>query len=138
MDSPQTARGLEIMAEVYGTTFGLDEAALVTSPPVSKALVEATVEHLFANVWGRSALSIRDRRLVTMGITAAMGRDDLLELQLLGALANGELDEQQVGELILQIAHYAGWPMAAVAIKGAERAVARDRATPDQTQADGA
>jgi 4-carboxymuconolactone decarboxylase len=127
MDRARREHGLEVMAQVYGTTFGVDEASLAAAPPVSRALTETTVDHLFADVWGRPALSIRDRRLVVMGITAAMGRDDLLELQLVGALANGELDEEQVGELIHQIAHYAGWPMAAVAIRGAERAVARHK-----------
>jgi 4-carboxymuconolactone decarboxylase len=127
MDTTRRAHGLEVMAQVYGTTFGVDESSLASRAPVSKLLTETTVDHLFADVWARPALSIRDRRLVVMGITAALGRDDLLELQLVGALANGELDEEQVGELINQIAHYAGWPLASVAVRGAERAVARHR-----------
>jgi 4-carboxymuconolactone decarboxylase len=123
----QRQYGLEMMKQVYGTTFGMSDEALTSAPPVSKPLVEATVDHLFANVWGATALSVRDRRLVTMGITAALGRDDLLELQLGGALANGELDEEQIGEMVNHIAHYAGWPMASVAIRGAERAVAKHK-----------
>jgi 4-carboxymuconolactone decarboxylase len=111
------------MVEVYGTTFGTSEESIANAPPVLKPLIEETVDQVFA-VWDRSELSIRDRRLVTMGITAALGRDELFELQLIGALKNGELDETQIGEMILHIAYYLGWPLASRAIAGAQRAVA--------------
>jgi 4-carboxymuconolactone decarboxylase len=120
----QRRRGLELMEAVYGSTFGLTETSPDSARPVSKPLVESTVDHLFPDVWGRSALSVRDRRLVTLGVTGSQGRADLVELQLFGALVHEELTEEQIGELVLHLAHYAGWPCATAVAEGAQRAIA--------------
>ena len=125
--SDRRLRGLEVMEAVYGQRFVSPEAP-DEGPAVSRPLVQHTTDHLFPEVWDRSALSIRDRRLLTMGVTGAFGRADLVELQLLGALKAGELDEEQVGELVLHIAYYAGWPNAAAFHEGAVRAVEAFRA----------
>jgi alkylhydroperoxidase/carboxymuconolactone decarboxylase family protein YurZ len=118
-------RGLAAMVEVYGTAFGMDGDPLAEAPPHARPFFESTVDHLFADVWARPGLSIRDRRLVTIGVTAMLGRADLIELQIAGALENGELDETQIGELVLHLAHYAGWPNAVAVSEGATRALAR-------------
>jgi len=115
------------MEAVYGQRFVSPEQPDI-APPVSRPLVQHTTDHLFPEVWGRSALSIRDRRLLTMGVTGALGRADLVELQLLGALKAGELDEEQIGELVLHLAYYAGWPCATAFHDGAKRAVEKFRA----------
>jgi alkylhydroperoxidase/carboxymuconolactone decarboxylase family protein YurZ len=101
MDERRRA-GLAKLEEVYGDTRGLEEA----DTPYARA----TVEHLFGEVWARDGLSVRDRRLLTLGVVAALGRTDLAETQLAGALRAGDLDEGQVGEVVLHLAHYAGWP----------------------------
>jgi 4-carboxymuconolactone decarboxylase len=124
--SDNRTRGLEVMEAVYGQRF-VSEEAPDTGPAVSRPLVQHTTDHLFPEVWGRSTLSIRDRRLLTMGVTGALGRADLVELQLLGALTARELDEEQIGELVLHMAYYAGWPNAAAFHEGAVRAVERFR-----------
>jgi alkylhydroperoxidase/carboxymuconolactone decarboxylase family protein YurZ len=38
-----------------------------------------------------------------------LGRGDLLEVPLRGALANGELTDDQLRELALHLHYYAGW-----------------------------
>ena len=45
-----------------------------------------------------------------MGAVAAMGRGELWELQLRGALANGEVTADQAQEMVLHMVHYIGWP----------------------------
>jgi 4-carboxymuconolactone decarboxylase len=115
-------RGLDAMEAVYGTRF-VDEGAPETARPASRPLLEHTTDHLFPEVWSRSALSIRDRRLLTMGLSISAGRPDLVELQLLGGLRAGELDEEQIGELVLHVAYYAGWPRAVGFHEGALRAL---------------
>ena len=122
-------RGLRAMDEVYGTAFGMDGTSFAEAPPESKPFFESTVDHLFGEIWARSALSIRDRRLLTIGATAAMGRADLIELQVAGALVQGELDEEQIGELVLHLAHYAGWPNGVAVHEGAKRALDAHRLT---------
>jgi 4-carboxymuconolactone decarboxylase len=118
--------GLEKLVEVYGDDLGfagrLDELT-----PEGGPMMEETIDHLFAAIWARPGLSVRDRRLVTIGYTASLGRADLLETQMIGALKNGELDAEQLGELVLHLAYYAGWPNATSVQAAANAAVAAVR-----------
>ena len=97
------AAGRAKMQEVYG--FNVDPDT------VEGPYVDVTVDHLFGAIWTREALSIRDRRLVTIGVLAAQGKDDLCEIQFGAALERGEFDEEQLRELVLHLAHYIGWPL---------------------------
>ncbi len=113
------AEGLAKMEEVYG--FSVDPAT------VEGPYVDATVDHLFGEIWTRDALPVRDRRMVTIGVLAALGQAGLLEIQFRSALANGELDEEQVRELVLHLAHYVGWPLSTGANQAAEKVIAQRR-----------
>lgn len=95
-------RGKEIMTRVYGKSF-------IQSTTVNLPFINETVNHLFADIWSRPELSIRDRRLLVIGATAALGRADLLQVQLTGALKNKEMTIEQLQEVVLQLAYYVGW-----------------------------
>jgi 4-carboxymuconolactone decarboxylase len=77
--------------------------------------LDATIEHLFAEVWARSGLGVRERRLVTLTILMGLGNEMALRLHLAAAMKSGDLSDQEIDELVLHVAHYAGWPAAAVA-----------------------
>jgi 4-carboxymuconolactone decarboxylase len=77
--------------------------------------VEATVDHLFADVWSRPGLSVRDRRLVTLVVLIQLGNESVLRLHLAATMRQQQLSDLEIDELILHVAHYAGWPGAAVA-----------------------
>ena len=70
-------------------------------------------------------LSVRDRRLMVFGIAASLGRADLIEVQLLGALRNGEIEPAQVDEIVLHLAYYVGWPQTSPIQQGASAALAK-------------
>jgi 3-hydroxyisobutyrate dehydrogenase-like beta-hydroxyacid dehydrogenase len=95
-------RGLEMMDRVYGPGYSAGMAR-----DGSPLLVDV-VAHLFADVWSRPQLTVRERRLLVMGATAALGRGDLLAVQLRGAVANGELGPVQLAELPLALTYYVG------------------------------
>jgi 4-carboxymuconolactone decarboxylase len=84
---------------------------------------------LFGDVWARPGLGAGERRLITIGVLAAQGNVDLIEVQLSAALANGELSELQVREIVIHLAHYAGWATAAKVNNIAEEVIARFRDT---------
>ena len=46
------------------------------------------------------------------------------------ALANGELTEDQVREIVVHLAHYVGWPLATDLSAAAERVIARRNPSP--------
>jgi len=80
-----------------------------------EVFLDATIEHLFGAVWSRPALGVRERRLITLTILMGLGNEMTLRLHLGAAMKSGDLSDAEIDELILHVAHYGGWPQAAVA-----------------------
>ena len=100
-DLPEKRRiGLEKMEEVYG--FDMTDGA--------GDFFAITADHLFADIWTRPGLSDRDRRLLLIGLLAGSGGHDVLTIQIPAAYAAGELDDEQLREIVIFLCHYAGWP----------------------------
>ena len=99
-------RGLAVFEQVMGF-----------KPPAlpGDVFLDATLDHLFAEVWARPGLSERDRRLVTLTVLICLGHEATLKLHLGAALRTGQLTDAEIDELVLHVAHYGGWPVAAVA-----------------------
>ena len=115
------SKGIAKMQEVYG--FSVDPA-VIPGPYVA-----FTVDHLFGEVWTRSELGIRDRRLMTIGVLAALGQSKLVEIQFQSALDREELTEEQVRETVVHLAHYIGWPLSTGVNEVAERVIAKRHRT---------
>lgn len=86
-------------------------------------------DHLTAMAWGvwarEGALSSRDRSLLVLAMTAALGRMDEFALHA-GAQAQTGVTDDELDELLFQIAAYCGAP-AGVAAKRALLAVRAER-----------
>ena len=96
------AKGVEMYEKVLGRPEPADKPL--------EGLREHAVNHLFAKIWGDGALSIRDRRLVTLALLAAQGRPDQLRSHLVGARTGDDpLSEEEIIALMIHVAHYAGW-----------------------------
>ncbi|MHA5048180.1 NAD(P)-binding domain-containing protein [Streptomyces sp. SD15] len=117
-DEDPLQRGLAMMDKVYGPGFS------ATMPEELDPYTSETVQHLFGDIWSRPGLSVRDRRLLVMGATAALGRADLMQIQVQGALTNQELTKDQLGEAVLHLAFYVGWGNATSAQRSVSAAVA--------------
>jgi 4-carboxymuconolactone decarboxylase len=115
-DSTRRERGLEKIAEVY--------AGDVVTPPEGYAFTDIMLEQLFAEVWSRDVLSIRDRRILLMGIIAEKGETMTFGIQAKAALKRGELTPEELRELLLMIAQYAGYPRAAALLPVIEQKIA--------------
>ncbi len=70
-----------------------------------------TADHLFADIWTRPGLSLRDRRLLLLGAIAAQGQTDVAKIQINAALGNEELTEQQIEEAAIFLCHYGRLPL---------------------------
>lgn len=87
-----------------------------TPPPLPGDLfLDTTLDHLFAKVWSRPALGVKERRIATLVVLMCLGHEPTLKLHLGAALRTGQLTDAELDELVLHVAHYAGWPVAAVA-----------------------
>ena len=91
-------------------------------------------DHLTRSAWGvwtrEGPLSLRDRSLLVMAITAALGRMEEFELHA-GACHNAGVTDDEVDELLFQLAAYAGAPAAV----SAKRSLAKVRAANAQKDA---
>jgi 4-carboxymuconolactone decarboxylase len=116
-DADKRAAGIAKMQEVYGFSVDPD-----TIPGRYAAM---TVDHLFGSVWTSDELDVRDRRLMTIGILAALGKTDLLDIQFDSALERDELTVDQLREVVVHITHYIGWPMSTGMNQTAENVIAR-------------
>jgi 4-carboxymuconolactone decarboxylase len=106
MSKTARERGEEMFDKVYGGIVPLPEAK-------DNVFVNNTLEHLFAEIWSRDVLSIKERRLLAIGAIAALGESATFEIQMKAALAKGELTKEQVKEILVFIVYYIGYPRAA-------------------------
>ncbi len=94
-------KGLAKMNEVYGWEM----------PDMPGDYFALTVDHLFANIWSRPGLSMRDRRIMVLTMVTALGNSELTETQVNAAFVNGELSEEELREMAIFLTHYLGFPL---------------------------
>ncbi len=117
MSETRRERGIAKFNEVY-------RGDIPAPPEGASDFFDLMLEQVFAEVWTRPALAQRDRRLLIMGIIAALGEADTFAIQARAALKNEELTPEQLRELIIMIANYAGYPRAAGLIGKVEQVIA--------------
>jgi 4-carboxymuconolactone decarboxylase len=108
-------RGLAKMNAVYGWEM----------PDMPGDYFALTVDHLFADIWSRPGLSMRDRRIVTLAVVTALGLPDLAEIQINAALHNEELTAEELREMAIFITHYVGFPLGSTFNNVVEKVVAK-------------
>ncbi|MDD9801485.1 MAG: carboxymuconolactone decarboxylase family protein [Deltaproteobacteria bacterium] len=111
-------RGREMLAKVY--------AGAVSAPARgASAFMDVMLEQLFAEVWSREEqLPMRDRRLLLLGVCAALGESAIFRVQAQAALARGELSAAELREVLLHLAPYAGYPRTAPLLAVVEECIA--------------
>ncbi|WP_113703429.1 carboxymuconolactone decarboxylase family protein [Nonomuraea lactucae] len=86
-----------------------------------------TAERQFADVWSRDVLSVRERRLLLLGLLVGQGIDDQVDVQLDASLRAGQLSEMELRELVVFLTHYAGWSRGTRLNSQVEELIARVR-----------
>lgn len=84
----------------------------------------------WSEVWGRPGLDHRTRRVIVLAITLALGRWEEFRLHLRAALEQGGLTADEVKEVLIQSAIYAGVPASNTAFHHAEEILATLAAPP--------
>lgn len=109
--------GAEKIREVYA-------GDVVVPPQGSYAFTDIMLETLFAEVWTRDILSMRDKRIMLLGMIAAQGEGMTFKIQTKAGVKNGELSAEDIRELHLFIAQYCGYPKAASLLGPMEEGIA--------------
>lgn len=117
------ARGVEKYREIYGPDLPLADHG-------SSDFFDLMIGHLFGEVWTGEALDVPTRRLLVMGVLAAQHEFDTLGIQFANALRTGELNVQQIREVVIQLIPYVGYPSSGSLFRVSETAIAAFESQP--------
>ena len=128
-ESNDTPDGWAVRRRVLGDEYVDARLAEVADDPVG-AEVQTYLTEMAWGVWARGGpLSLRDRSLLVLAMTAAMGRMDEFRIHA-AAAPNAGVTDEEVDELVFQVAAYCGGP-AGLSARNAIKTIRAERdATP--------
>ncbi|MGE2723664.1 carboxymuconolactone decarboxylase family protein [Mycolicibacterium pulveris] len=109
MDQQTFDKGAKIRAEVLGTDYVAN--ATGNADDFDTPLQELVTEYCWGAVWGRDGLPRKTRSMLNLAMLAVLNRPQELRTHIRGALNNG-VTREEIREVFLQVAVYAGVPAA--------------------------
>jgi 4-carboxymuconolactone decarboxylase len=110
--------GMKVRREVLGDEHV--ERATENATELTAPFQEFITRYAWGSVWAREGLDRRTRSAITLAVLTALGREHELALHIRAAVRNG-LSPQEIGEVLLHTAVYAGVPAANAAFAIAQR-----------------
>jgi 4-carboxymuconolactone decarboxylase len=109
MSDEKFEKGMKVRREVLGDAHV--DRSMANQDDFSADFVRFITETAWGSVWSRPGLDRQTRHMVTLAILAALGREHELTLHL-GATPNTGVTPEQIKEVFLHVAAYAGIPAA--------------------------
>ncbi|MET8654640.1 carboxymuconolactone decarboxylase family protein [Nocardia aurea] len=109
MDQARYDDGLAIRRAVVGDAYV--DKALAAADDFSGPLQDLVTEYCWGAVWGREELPREIRSMLNLAMIPILNRPNELRTHIRGALTNG-VTREQIREIFLQVAIYAGVPAA--------------------------
>ena len=133
MDSSRYQRGLAALSAIDGEA---GERVIAALADIAPDFATYLIEFPFGDIYSRPALGLREREIATVAALTAMGNAaPQLKVHLHAALNVG-LSRQEIVEILMQMAVYAGFPAALNGLFTAREVFAeRDATKGDQTEA---
>jgi 4-carboxymuconolactone decarboxylase len=122
-DSSRSARGMRVRREVLGDAHV--DRAVANTTPVTADFQDFITRYAWGEIWSRPGLSRAERSMVTLTALVVLRQDEELAMHLRAALRNG-LTPEQISEVLLHTAVYAGVPAANRAFAVAARVLAEE------------
>ena len=123
-------RGLAIRKEVLGDDHVARAQAATSS--LDADFQRFITEVAWGGVWARPGLDRRTRHLITLAMLAALDKHEELAMHIAATVRTG-VSVDELREVFLQVAIYAGVPSANAAFAAAKRVLA-DPAAPSATE----
>ena len=120
-DTERSTQGMTVRREVLGDAH-VDRAVAATTP-FTTDFQSFITRYAWGDIWSRPGLSRAERSMITLTALAVLRQDEELAMHLRAALRNG-LSPDQIKEVLLQVAVYAGVPAANRAFAIASRVLA--------------
>ena len=119
MDDAERARqGMTVRRAVLGDEHV--DRAVATTTSFTEPFQDFITRSAWGEIWSRPGLSLAERSIVTLTVLAALQHENELATHVKAALRNG-LSPEQIREVLLQVAVYAGVPAANRAFAIAQR-----------------
>src|SRR3954467_571672 len=106
-DEERMEAGLKVRRAVLGDDYV--NKSLAAADDFTRPLQELVSKYCWGDVWSRPGLALKQRSLINLAMIAALNRPHELKLHVRGALNNG-LTRDEIREVFLQVAIYAGVP----------------------------
>jgi 4-carboxymuconolactone decarboxylase len=119
--------GMEVRRAVLGDAH-VDRASANTTE-FTAPFQEFITRYAWGGVWTRPGLDRRSRSMITLAALTSLGRENEIELHVRAALRNG-LTPEEIGEVLIHTAVYAGVPAANAAFAIAQRVIDETGAHP--------
>ncbi|MBX7432283.1 carboxymuconolactone decarboxylase family protein [Mycobacterium sp. Y57] len=121
MDQDSYDKGRRIRSAVLGEAYV--RRAEESADEFSKPLQDLLTEYCWGAVWGREGLPLKTRSMLNIAMIAILNRPNELRTHVRGALTNG-VSRDEIREILLQVAVYAGAPAAVDGFRVAREAFA--------------
>jgi 4-carboxymuconolactone decarboxylase len=121
MDQKTYETGLKIRSEVLGKEYV--ENSMKSADEFNKPFQEFVTEYCWGAGWGRPGLTRKERSMLNLAMISILNRNHELKLHIRGALTNG-LTKDQIREIFMQVAIYAGVPAGVDAFRQAREVFA--------------
>jgi 4-carboxymuconolactone decarboxylase len=118
VSDPAHDAGMAARRAVLGDDY-VDEAQRRTTA-LTAPFQELITRYAWGEVWAREGLDRRTRSAITLALLTALGQERELALHVRAARRNG-LSAEEIGEVLLHTAVYAGVPAANAAFAVAQR-----------------
>ena len=109
MDKKTYEKGLEVRKAVLGEAYVNN--ALKSVDDFNRPFQEMLNEYCWGTVWGREELPRKTRSMLNIAMISILNRPHELRAHLKGALTNG-VSREEIREILMQVAIYAGMPAA--------------------------
>jgi len=119
MDDAERARqGMRVRRAVLGDEHV--DRTVATTTSFTEPFQDLITRYAWGDIWSRPGLSRAERSMITLAMLAALQHENELAMHVRAALRNG-LSPEQIQEVLLQVAVYAGVPAANRAFAVAQR-----------------
>ena len=122
-DFARAAQGMTVRREVLGDAHV--DRAVANTTRVTADFQDFITRYAWGEIWSRPGLSRAERSMVTLTALVVLRQDEELAMHLRAALRNG-LTPEQISEVLLHTAVYAGVPAANRAFAVATRVLAEE------------
>ncbi|MEH3099120.1 bifunctional 3-oxoadipate enol-lactonase/4-carboxymuconolactone decarboxylase PcaDC [Sphingomonas adhaesiva] len=99
------------------------DASLARRTPLTHEFQAMITRIAWHEIWGRPGLDDRTRRLIVLAITCALGRWEEFALHVRAGLTQGGFTRDELKEVLMQAAIYAGVPAANTAFAEAQKII---------------